>query len=579
MRSDPLDGPRDLERRVEQLEARIEDLARQVSDLSARQPGLQAAAPVGPFYADRSRAEGGPLPAASAGLVGAISFVGRTLVVLGGAFLLRAITDASMVPRLGGVAAGLAYAAWWLFRADRSAAAGQGMSATFHGLAAAIIGFPLIFETTARFGVLPAAGGATVLVAFLTLGLTVALRRELPAVGSITTFFALATALGLLVATHDLLPCVISLLVIAAAIETLAFYDHWLGLRWAAALALDLGVWAVLMVMDRPGGLPDGYPPLSSGAAVAIHLLLPLLYAGSLAARTLVGWRPLTLFEGMQVCVALFLGLGGAARLGASAGVAPAAGLIALLLGISGYVGAFGVMDVRGRRDAGFHFLAALAGVLLLVGQGSLLSRPALAVSLLGLALVGLAIGSRQDRLALSFHGAVYLAAGAWATGVVLSTADALLASPGRPWRELGPAGGGFLLAAAVAYGLLLGGARPTASRWWQRLPHGMVAVLLGCGLLGAATHALVLALGSGDVAAIATVRTALLAALAGAMAWAGRRFRLPELCGLAYPVLVVGGLKLLFEDLPRGRPATLFLSLTLYGGALLATPRLLRRD
>ena len=35
------------------------------------------------------------------------------------------------------------------------------------------------------------------------------------------------------------------------------------------------------------------------------------------------------------------------------------------------------------------------------------------------------------------------------------------------------------------------------------------------------------------------------------------------------------GGVKLLVEDLPRSRPATLFIALALYGGALIVAPRL----
>jgi hypothetical protein len=62
-------------------------------------------------------------------------------------------------------------------------------------------------------------------------------------------------------------------------------------------------------------------------------------------------------------------------------------------------------------------------------------------------------------------------------------------------------------------------------------------------------------------------------------LALAYRRLRGPELRWLVPPALVVGGLKLLAEDVPRGRPATLFLSLAAYGGALVLVPRLLRRE
>jgi len=47
----------------------------------------------------------------------------------------------------------------------------------------------------------------------------------------------------------------------------------------------------------------------------------------------------------------------------------------------------------------------------------------------------------------------------------------------------------------------------------------------------------------------------------------------------LAYPVLVGGFLKLLFEDLRYGEPLALFLALAMYGGALIITPRWLRKE
>jgi hypothetical protein len=79
------------------------------------------------------------------------------------------------------------------------------------------------------------------------------------------------------------------------------------------------------------------------------------------------------------------------------------------------------------------------------------------------------------------------------------------------------------------------------------------------------------------DAGVIATVRTSVLAAAALALAWTGRSERFRESSWLLYPVLAAGGLKLLVEDLPRSRPATLFIALALYGGALIVAPRLVR--
>ncbi len=71
--------------------------------------------------------------------------------------------------------------------------------------------------------------------------------------------------------------------------------------------------------------------------------------------------------------------------------------------------------------------------------------------------------------------------------------------------------------------------------------------------------------------------RTGLIAAVALICAWFGPRRNLRELIWILYPWMSFGALKLFAEDFRQGRPATLFLSLLLYGGTLLAIPRLLR--
>jgi hypothetical protein len=81
------------------------------------------------------------------------------------------------------------------------------------------------------------------------------------------------------------------------------------------------------------------------------------------------------------------------------------------------------------------------------------------------------------------------------------------------------------------------------------------------------------------DGGVLATVRTSVLAAAALAVAWAGRTERFRESGWLLYPLLAAGGVKLLVEDLPRSRPATLFIALALYGSALILAPRLSGRS
>jgi hypothetical protein len=78
---------------------------------------------------------------------------------------------------------------------------------------------------------------------------------------------------------------------------------------------------------------------------------------------------------------------------------------------------------------------------------------------------------------------------------------------------------------------------------------------------------------------AVATVRTAVLVGGVLLLAWVGRSDSWLEARWLAYPALAAIGLKMVLEDLPRSRPATLFLAFGLYGMALIVVPRLRRRE
>jgi hypothetical protein len=75
----------------------------------------------------------------------------------------------------------------------------------------------------------------------------------------------------------------------------------------------------------------------------------------------------------------------------------------------------------------------------------------------------------------------------------------------------------------------------------------------------------------------VATIRTTILAMVAVLVIALPRRASAIERNWLAYALLAMTGLKLLAEDLPKGRPATLFVALAVYGAALILVPRLAR--
>jgi hypothetical protein len=125
----------------------------------------------------------------------------------------------------------------------------------------------------------------------------------------------------------------------------------------------------------------------------------------------------------------------------------------------------------------------------------------------------------------------------------------------------------------------------PRRSPWGALAPASRLAPLavlaVGVdGLLAAAATALLGGGGDagGDPGLLAATRSVILAATAVALAAAGRLPRLREAGWLVYPILAVGGLKLLADDFRHGRAVTLFIALAAYGTALLVVSRLTRK-
>jgi hypothetical protein len=112
------------------------------------------------------------------------------------------------------------------------------------------------------------------------------------------------------------------------------------------------------------------------------------------------------------------------------------------------------------------------------------------------------------------------------------------------------------------------------------RVPQLLLAVLVVSSLGKALQLGLWAALGervAADPGVAAVLRTAVLAALALGLALVARRGAWPELGWLVYCLVAIGGVKLLLQDLREGRPATLVVSLALYGAVLVLAPRVLK--
>src|SRR5688500_9898307 len=133
------------------------------------------------------------------------ALIGKSVLIVGGAYLLRALTESGLVPQLVGVAMAFLYAMVWMVLAARAAARGRRAPALFAASTAAMIAAALIWEATVRFHILGAVPASTLtLVATLPVLTTAVLRRD-TAFAFIAAALMTFTSIGLAIGTADVL--------------------------------------------------------------------------------------------------------------------------------------------------------------------------------------------------------------------------------------------------------------------------------------------------------------------------------------------------------------------------------------
>ncbi|GLH71871.1 hypothetical protein GETHLI_03730 [Geothrix limicola] len=563
------------------LEARLVVLAETVARLEARVAALEGAVPEQPAASPR------PIPCTAVsdpmvpapGLPSAVrlmGLIGRTCLILGGATFIRALVDAGTIHRGWGVALGLAYAIIWALLAAR---AKHPLDSAFHALASILIAYPLIVESTARFGILEPVLAALLLFTVTGIHGVVAWRRDLQPIIWTATLASILSGFAMMSARRSIEPFLAVSLLLGATTLWVTYGRRWQSLRWPTALASDLGVVILTSLAAWPGGIPEAYRGITPGRTVVFALALVLIYLGSFAVRMLQRRRVVNAFEVAQSILVLLLGFGGALRVSLISG--SGAGLLGAgvsLAGLGCYATAFPFRDDQEETHANFIFFLFFGLVFLLLGVLVLLPLPGAGAlgSVLGLAAMLLALQSR--RAVFIIQSALYLGTGALASGFAAWSLRAFLAPTG-PDASLPWSAALSLVLLALAFTAFL----------WRRAP-GLVsarvrplvlclgaAVAAGLGALAIWICCHAFSTGAVDPSLLAAVRTGVLSALIISLAWFGRRAPDLELKWLVYPVMIITALKFLFEDLAVGRPLTLFLGFMCYGATLMLAPRLLK--
>jgi hypothetical protein len=181
----------------------------------------------------------------------------------------------------------------------------------------------------------------------------------------------------------------------------------------------------------------------------------------------------------------------------------------------------------------------------------------------------------------LELHGGVYLLLALTASGALSASARFLFGTDLWP-NSIPPALWIGTAVAGASYLLAMWSSRSLEGGWNLRafrvaLAGALVWLMLGlaAGSLTGLYHRL-LAVAAGD-SYCATLRTGVVVGVALLLAAFGSRPDFRDFAQLIYPLMLLGGYRLLTDDLHQDRKIVLFLSLLLYGAALVALPRLRR--
>ena len=553
--------------RVAKLESRLAAVEKRLSALE------------GAAHEERTGDQDALQPTLGDGFVASAStHIGRVLLIFGGAYLLRAITDYQFVPTAIGISMGAAYALFWLLMAWRKGGVEQERaSAAFFGATSVLLALPLLVEAITRFKLLTGVQAIIALSLYCFPALAVAAGRNLRSLGWLAVSGGIVAAFAVLVVAHNSITASVFLLLLGLGSLWVVYRSKWMGPQWLGAAGANVSVLTLIMFSRSEQWPLDPVVPLLIGALLLVAYLLSFAY------RSHLRGCDLGIFESLQTLVAggiVFV----AAALASQAGQLGVThiGALSLILGCCAYALAL-TAKTRSVRGRNFCYYTTV-GLLFVVAGTAMLFPPAVAAALWSLmALTAAWFSGRTGWVTLSLQCTFLLLAAGVGSGILTTGYQALADDAATAWPILIPWHLGIALTTVACLFI------PVAQRsdkWGalRNLPQLIVLALsvweVG-GLMVVVMAPLLADAGSAEpnLAILAALRTAVLSAASVTLALSSRFRRWPEARWLVYPVLILVGLKLIVEDFPHGQPATLFVALAFVGGSLLLVAKLLRRD
>jgi hypothetical protein len=547
----------DLPDALEQLTARLATLERRV-DL------LEPIAPKALIPPTAEAGEGLSLAQAS----GAFSVMGKAMLGIAGAYLLRAVAESSSLPRLAIAAVAIVYALLWLVAAARVPAE-EWLSSTIYAGTSALILAPMLWELTLSFKVLSAPATSAILSLFVIAATALAWKKNLAPVLWVAYLAAATAALALSVATHQLLPFIATLLLMALISEFAAARNHQCSARFLPALAADAAIWALIFIYSSPSSTRLDYPALGIAALLLPGSLLFLVYGVNVALRTMLLGQKITVFEASQAMITFLLAASSVLYFAPGNG-AIVLGAVCLLFSAACYAAVFLLLS-KAAEGRNFHVFAAWAAGLFLAGS-YLCLPPFWLATCLGMAAIAATIFT--TRLTLRFHGLVFLLTAAVASGLMEYSFHALA---GNLPESLDAS---VCIVSLCAFLCYAANKRSPQENWKSQLLYlataalavFALAALLVEGLLWLSLLHIV-----PNAPYIAFIRTLILCAMALVLAFAGSRWRRVELTRIAYATLGLVAAKLLLEDLRLGHLEFIAAAIFLFAITLIAVPQMAR--
>ncbi len=553
---------------MDDLSLKLDSVVKQLEALEARVQLLEhptaAAAPAATTFSTASAEE---LPSLT-DAVGVFTVLGRALLGIAGAYLLRAVAESSPMAMAVAAPLSIAYAFAWLIFAARSHAA-TWLAPTIYAATSATILAPLLWELTLRFHLLPASATAGILAVYAAAALWPAGQRHSLSTAWVAGGATTALSLALLAAAHAVLPFTCTLLAYVLLVEIAGLQGSKAGVRMLVAAAADLACWIALYVYASPPATRPDYPQLAPALLIALPAALFTLFAAVVAVQAFLRQQPVSAFLAVQTPVTLLLASMALLTFGSSAAVS-AFGVLAIVLSVAGYVAAL-TRFASDLQQKNRRIFAAWSTLLLQAGVQLALSPQPAALLLALAATLAAAASVPLGKPALALSAAVWLMTAAfvgdlfpflWAT----LTGSPLPACGWTRWTLCL-----FLLACPALLRTPPSAGKLAAS---VRLLCAALGALSAVALL-VQTSALLLAAPSAPQ--LALVRTLALCATSVALAYAGARSRRLELTGSAYGLLLLAAVKLVAEDLRQGQLLPIAASIVVFALALIATPRLAR--